>query len=351
MQAPVAHIHALTTLRRERLLPVLGRVVVRLDQKVGPLDVVAEANFGRQHALINAARAMGVDPSAADDLIVVKAGNQVNRGDVLAQRSGLVKQAVYAPEAGRIVLIGGGKILMELGEETFELQAGLPGTVSRLVNDKGIEITFTGAQVQGVWGNGKIDMGLLLPLGSSPEEALTANQLDVNQRGSVLLAGHCDEPSALLAAADQLVRGLILGCISPALLPLAAEMSYPIVVVDGFGQRPFNGAAFKLLTTNAKREACLNAQEFDRFSGVHPEVLIPLPIDQELTPPRELETFAPEQQVRLLRAPHAGGVGTLLNLKPGLTTMPSGLRLPAAEVRLETGEQVIVPLANLEVLG
>jgi len=64
-----------------------------------------------------------------------------------------------------------------------------------------------------------------------------------------------------------------------------------------------------------------------------------------------METLAAGQQVRVTRAPHAGSTGLLLNLQPGLSVMPSGLRVPAAEIRLETGEQITVPLANLEVIG
>lgn len=351
MLAPVIHILPLTTLRRECTLPVPGRILAKLDQKVTALDVVAEANYGREHALIDVSRALGLAAEAAEALLLVKAGDLVDAGDPLVQRSSLAKQVVRAPHAGRIVIIRGGKLLMELGEKNLELQAGIPGTITRHIGEKGVEITFTGALVQGVWGNGKTDQGLLLAVIHSPEDSLSAKSLDVSHRGSILLAGHCSEPSALQAAGDLPVRGLILGSIAPALLPLASQAAYPIVVVDGFGPRAFNGAAYKLLTTNEKRETTLNAQAFDRHCGIRPEIYIPLPVSQEPAPPRGVESFAPEQAVRLLRSPYASRVGVLINLKPGLTSMPSGLRLPAAQVRLDTGEQVTVPLANMEVLG
>jgi hypothetical protein len=44
-------------------------------------------------------------------------------------------------------------------------------------------------------------------------------------------------------------------------------------------------------------------------------------------------------------------IGTVSSLPAGLSTLPSGLRAPAAEVKLENGETVLVPLVNLEVVG
>jgi hypothetical protein len=46
-----------------------------------------------------------------------------------------------------------------------------------------------------------------------------------------------------------------------------------------------------------------------------------------------------------------GMIGVISAIKPGLTTLPSGLYAHAADVKLENGETVVVPLVNLEVVG
>jgi hypothetical protein len=61
--------------------------------------------------------------------------------------------------------------------------------------------------------------------------------------------------------------------------------------------------------------------------------------------------FTSGQQVRLCRNPNLLEVGILKALLPGLTVFPSGLSLPAADVLLESGQKVVVPLVNLEVVG
>lgn len=350
MLAPVMHVTPLTTIRRERLLPVPGRVIAHVDQKVSPLDVVAEAHYGQEHRLIDAARELGVQPDAAQRMIQIKAGDIVTKDQGLAQRPGLVPVTLRSPCNGRVILVGSGRILMEAGEGTFELRAEIPGKVTRQISERGVEVTFNGALVQCVWGNGKVGLGLMLPVMSTPDELLTIDKMDVTLRGSILLAGHCSDPAVLQAAGELPVRGIILGSLSPAILPLAAQQQYPIVVVDGFGKIPMNSAAFKLLTTNAKREVTLIAEPPNRYAGVKPEILIPLPVSEEPPQPRDVEAFSPGQQVRLTRAPHAGEVGILSSLLPGLTVMASGLHVAAGEVTLESGVQIIVPLANLEVL-
>ncbi len=351
MLAPVTHILALTNIVRERVLPISGKVTGRLQQKVSATDIVAEATWAREHVLIDVARILRLTPNAADRLIKCKVGDKVAAGAEVAAGGGLIPRSVRAPKEGRVVAAGGGEVLLEVGETTLQLRAGIPGTVVQIVAERGVIIQTAGALIQGVWGNGRIDTGLMVNLADKPDGVLTPGRLDVSLRGSVILGGQVKDAETLQAAAELPVRGLILSSLFPSLLSAAREVRYPIVVTDGFGALPMNTAAYRLLSTNAKREVTLNAEPYDRYSGARPEIIIALPVSQEPIAPNEVEVFAPGQIVRLRRNPSMGAIGTLVELRPGLTLLTSGLRAPAAVVKIESGESVIVPLVNLEVVG
>jgi len=324
-----------------------------MDQKVSPVDVVAETNLGRKHALVDVARLLGISPDKADKLIRCKAGERLTSNQLIAQMPGLISHPIYSPEDGRVVAVGGGQVLMEIGDTIYELRAGLPGIVTRVFPDRGVEITSHGTLIQGVWGNNRVDIGLMLPAPqlNSPGDVLETGQLDVSLRGAILIAGHCSDLHALQLAGELPLRGLILGSISPELLPLAIKSKFPIVVTDGFGHHPMNSIAYKLLMTNTKREVALNSTPFNRHTGERPEIFIPLPVSQPPPQARDTDVFSNGQQVKIRRNPNIFEVGSITDIIPGLTDFPSGLSLPAAEVLLESGQKVMIPLVNLEVLG
>ncbi len=351
MLAPVHHIVGLTSIVRERLLPVSGTVNVRMGQKVNPADVIAETSWSREHVLLDVAGKLRVHPSIADKLIKCKIGDQLAANAEVATSTGLFSHTVRTPREGRVVAVGGGQVLMEVGLSKVELKAGIPGTIIEVIPNRGAVIQTAGALIQGVWGNGKIDTGQLVNITESPDGVLSTARLDVSLRGSILLAGMVKDAETLQAAGEMSVRGLILSGLYPSLIPVAREMRYPIMVTDGFGPLPMNSAAYKLLSTNAKREITVNAEMYNRYSGARPEVIISLPVSIDPPSASEAQAFAQGLQVRMRRPPAMGMIGTIAALKPGLTTLPSGLRAPAAEIKLENGEMVVAPLVNLEVVG
>jgi len=351
MLAPVLHILPLTTIVRERTLPVAGTVNFTVNQKVNPTDVIAEARFAREHVLLDVARTFEISPRNADKLIKVSEGDRLPEDALVAESTGMFKRTIRTPRAGRVMVVGGGQVLMEVGNARIELRAGMPGIVTQVIPEKGVVIRMAGALIQGTWGNGRIDSGLMVKKIEKPDDVLTSDLLDVSLRGSVILGGHIRDLETLKIAAEMPVRGLIVSSINPALLLNAAQMRYPILVLDGFGTMPMNSAAYKLLTTNDKREVTVNAEHFDRYSNNRPEVIIPLPVHDEPEEPSDYVMFAVGQQVRMRRSPHVGMIGSITNLPDGLSKLSNGLRAPAAEVKLGDDASVLVPLVNLEVVG
>ncbi len=347
---PVNHILPMATVRKSRLLPVPGRVLVRERQEVKPASEVAYTVTEPRYRLIDVARALHVPAQKADALITVKPGDRVQVGDVLAERKGLFRKTITATEEGEVILVGDGQVLLRLRAPRFVLTAGLPGQVSRVHEDWGVDIEMRGAVVDGVWGNGKADYGLLQMMAESPGDPLTADKLTVEMRGTVVVGGTCDEARTLEVANELPLRALILGSMRARLIPLAMSLEIPVVVLDGFGVFPMNEVAYRLLKTNAGREAAVVAEPWDREVGTRPQVLIPLDIPDapELLPADEVQVG---RKVRVVRQPYLGLVGTVVALPEGMTLLPNGLRVRAADVRLDDGTRVVVPLSNLEILA
>jgi len=72
----------------------------------------------------------------------------------------------------------GVQVLLEVGEADYELKAGIPGVITKLVSERGAEITFSGALIQGIWGNGRGEVGVLHSLFTAPDDVISTGQLD-----------------------------------------------------------------------------------------------------------------------------------------------------------------------------
>ena len=263
MLAPIAHISPLTLIRKNRVLPIPGRVVVRQGQKVAPRDVIAAANLAPEHILLNITRGLGVSIEQADNLIQCVAGDHINSGDLIAGPVGIARRVVRSPISGQVMLAGEGQVLIQIDKPPYELHAGISGTVTQLISEYGAVVETTGCLIQGCWGNGRADFGLMQSKIESPQDELTTDQINVSLRGSIVLGGYCKDPAVLERAANIPIRGLVLASMSSALVPAALQKDFPILVLEGFGQLPLNTISFNLLANHQNREISVNAEPFD----------------------------------------------------------------------------------------
>lgn len=348
MLAPVTHILPLTTIRRNRVLPVPGRILVHAGQKVNAVDDIAQADIPSGHIMLDIRRGLRIPKvSEAERCIVRQEGDKVEKGDVVAETGGVFSRIVRAPLSGEIVAIRGGQVLLSTATTSLVVKAGFAGTVTDLIGERGATVETNGALVQGMWGNGQIDSGLLILLAESAGEELIRDRIDVSMRGAVVLGGHCSSASVLHAGAELPLRGLVLSSMTADLLPVASSVNYPILLIEGFGNLPLDDMTFRLLASSDKRDVSVNAICRPEV-GARPELVIPLPAIGQPAP--ETDYFAPGQTVRIQGAPYTGKVGSIVQIQPGMVPLSSGIKAQAAEVELDKNTRATVPLANLEVI-
>lgn len=350
MLAPVKHILPLTSIRRERVLPILGKVVARRMQKVAPMDVVAEANLAAEHVMIDLTQGLNVSAARADELLQRQSGDTLSKGDVIAGPIGIFQRVVRAPFDCEVKIAADGKVLLEKETPPYQLLAGMEGTVTNIIPDRGVIIETRGALIQGVWGNGSIAHGVMQPLSQDLNQEVKSEQIDISFRGAIAFGGFCKDPNFFSTAASIPIKGLILGSMSSALVPLAQEMDFPVILVDGFGKRPMNSAAWKLLISNEEKELSLNAQEYNPTMGDFPEIIISSPTPDEVDAPQETGEYAVGNKVYVDTGPYASRTGVIENLHEKTYTFPNGLQTSAAQVNLSRNERVWIPLKNLEIL-
>ncbi|RLD03606.1 MAG: hypothetical protein DRI65_12580 [Chloroflexota bacterium] len=351
MISKVKHIHALTSIKRERVLPVAGHVLVRRMQKVSPSDVIVVAPLVSQFVLMDIAQGLNVNPARADELLQRQAGEDLVQGDVIAGPVGLFKRVVRAPQEGMVRIAGEGKVLYEISSPDFELQAGMEGTITNIIPERGAIIETKGALIQGVWGNGKTTYGVVQPTSNDLLKELVVEQLNIGFRGAIITAGFCRSPEVLEAAGIVPVKGLILGSMSANLIPLAKKMDYPIMIVDGFRETPMNKAAEKILIENKDKNIALNAQELDTFQGNFPEGIISQSSTSEPDLPSEAETLKAGKKVIIINGPQAPQIGEIEKIISGKQVLSNGVETQLAEVTLANEKSTIIPLTNLEIIN
>lgn len=351
MLAPVTYIQPLTSLRRQRLLPVEGMVLVNLGQMVRASDDVARANLFSEHIMLDAGRALGVSDDRVQKLLQRKPGEKVEEGDILAGRRGVTRRVLRAPAAGRVAAVSGGQILLQVSDDSSRLKARVPGEVIDIEPGRGVTIECVCAWIQAAWGNGGLAEGVLIFADEDHDHRLTADEIDMSQRGAIMIAGTCDQRQTLELAAQVPIRGLILGSMSTRLIPVAQKMPYPIVLTEGFGSMPMNADAHRILNNHNGDEATLNAQAGDLYKGERPEIIIPLKDSGHPPNPVDLQSFRLGLSVRVVHGPNHGAIGEITGLLASSTLFASGIRAPGAEITLSGGGAATVPLANLEVLG
>ncbi len=353
-------IQGLVRVIRERSLPVeaVPRTVhsTIVGGQVDAISSVLEGDILREYRIIDVARELRIrkaDPDQMREFITVAEGERVEAGQELAHKGKRRRAKVLrAPTGGLVVRVEGKDIIFQVSERAIEVKAKIPGEIEKAESHQ-VRIASNGALLQCAWGNGKFayETYRFLPEGGFVE--LTKMDVQISEyRGIVLISPIPVNKGDLLVAQQQKVHGLVAPSMPSNLREFALELSFPVVLTEGFGQRRPTALIYNLLRDNIGRQAAFNAAIRDRWSDERPEIVIPLPSGGMMPPTPALDkALTAGARVRITRAPWDGIVGEVVELPDTPQVAGNGLRVPSAKVRLPNERIGIVPLANLELLG
>ncbi|MDP2383535.1 MAG: hypothetical protein Q8N00_12095 [Nitrospirota bacterium] len=358
------------TIRRRRLLSLPGTVLVAAGETVRANQPVARAELPGKVYPLNLANQLGVAPDEINEYLIKKAGDPVNKGEILAENKPLIKwfkTEVLSPITGVVESLSTvtGQVLLREPPRVLELLGYVDGLIVEVIPQQGVFVETDCSLVQGIFGIGGETRGEIVIAVTSPDDVLTPRHLTPAMKGKVVVGGSFISSEALTRAKEVGVAGLVIGGIHDkdlrALLGYdlgvaitgTEQVGFTLILTEGFGTIPMADKTFNLLSAHAGQEASISGATQIRAGVIRPEIIIPKSGSAgrrgAVTMP-EREGIRIGDQVRIIRDPLFGKIGEVASLPPDLQKIPTESEVRVMEVRFADGSRVMIPRTNIELI-
>jgi len=356
--------------RKQRRLPLAGEVLVKKGDKVKALDVVARTFLPGNVETVNVANKLGMPPEDIPKYMLVEKGAKVEEGQVIArmkQLFGLFTSKAASPVEGAVETVSDvtGQVIIREPPMEVSVTAYVDGEVVEVIGDEGVDVECVGTFVQGIFGIGGEAHGEMKTVASTPHDVLSADDIDPECEGKVILGGSLATAAALKKAIEVGAVGVIaggfhdrdlrnfLGFDLGVAITGHETLGVTLVVTEGFGDMPMAQATFDLLASCEGMFASINGATQIRAGVIRPEIIIPRPgeimakVGAEEEDESNLEVGS---RVRAIREPYFGKLGEVTSLPVELQVLDSEAKVRVLGVKFDDGGEDIIPRANVELI-
>ena len=378
-----------TVVRKRRILPIPGQVLVTEGQAVTATTVIAQTDLPGKVHTVNVVNLLGIVPGEIRRYMLKREGDPVQAGEPLAENRPFIKwlkARVPAPITGVVESVSEvtGQVFLREPPKPLALSAYLDGHVVDTFPGQGASVETACSLVQGIFGIGGEAVGTIAIGVADPEEVLAPERIADTHRGTILVGGSLVSRDGLARAKQVGVCAVVVGGIHD--LDLRAllgrdlgvaitgteQVGFTLIITEGFGQIAMAKRTFDLLASKVgQRASCSGATQI-RAGVIRPEVIIPF-TPSPLPPPRrgegegggaECEVRGAEEgvseavggglkvgdQIRIIREPYFGRICRVSALPADLRLLPTGSKVRVLDAELDDGQRIIVPRANVELL-
>ena len=366
---PGLRVSDFTTLRRERILPLKGEVMVEQGQQVTAETIVARTELPGPVKTINVVNQLGIDASQIEAFMKKKVGESFSAGEILAESKPLLglkflQTKIPAEFDGTVDSISTvtGQVILRYPPRPVEISAYVDGTVVDVKPREGVTVETRGAFIQGIFGIGGETSGELVMGVESPTDTLDERNIKPEFQNKVVVGGSLFTASAFMRAREVGVRGVIaggfhdkdlkdiLGYDLGVAITGAEQLGITLVMTEGFGSINMAEKTFALLKGRIGQKASISGATQIRAGVIRPEVIIPSAtgkVDEKRGGEGGTQLGDP---VRCIREPYFGQLGRVKRLIPELQQVQSETWVRVLEVEFNDGSVVTVPRANIEMI-
>jgi hypothetical protein len=356
--------------RRVRRLPIKGEVLIKVGDRVEPSTIVARALLPGILQTVKLADSLGVEPKEAAQFLKVGVGDAVEKGQLIAEGKklfGIFKApTATADHTGTLESISDvtGNALIREPSIPINMDAYITGSVVEVMEAEGAIIETRCAMVQGIFGVGGERQGIIRVAVSGPTEVLDEHHVLATDAGKILIGGSGMTAAAIQKASDVGAKGILAGGLKDSdlieflgydigvAITGSEKINLTLMVTEGFGFLPMASRTFELLQTLEGSEASINGATQIRAGVIRPEIIVPEPKSSgQAAAEAKVLSLEAGTQIRMIREPYFGLIGTVTELPPELVTLESGTTVRVLRAKLPTGEEVTIPRANVEIIA
>ena len=257
-----------------------------------------------------------------------------------------------------------GQVIVRGKPLPVQVLAYLSGSVAEVIPNEGCVIEADVAFIQGIFGIGGETFGPIRMAVKEHDQQLTADVIRDDMKGAVIVGGARMTKEAIERARSAGAAAIIAGGIDDADLKSflgydlgvaitgAERVGLTLIVTEGFGDIAMAERTFKLFASHEGRDASVNGATQIRAGVMRPEVLIPQAGQavSSASSAQEAGYLEIGMPVRAIRDPYFGRIGAVSALPPEPATLESGSKARVLEVKFSSGENAIIPRANVELI-
>ncbi|MBX3439032.1 MAG: hypothetical protein KF861_16195 [Planctomycetaceae bacterium] len=360
--------------RARRVLPIAGDVLVSVGDHVSSQDVVARTELPGDATPINLANQLALAPADVPGCMLKQEGDRVAAGDALARTKGLfgMFRGEYRTKvAGVIESISHvtGQVIIRGASIPVEVRAFVTGEIVDVMPGEGVLVEADVSFVQGIFGIGGEAFGPIVMACHDHTQEFVPDLITNEMRGAVIIGGarmpgETIRRAIAVGAAAVVSGGMddadlkdVLGYDLGVAITGTETIGLTVIITEGFGEIAMARQTFELLASRAGSAAAVNGATQIRAGVLRPEIVIPLTDESEPLSDHASSTthvagvLQKGTAVRIIRDPNFGVIGKVASLPPEPRVLGSGSKARVLEVACESGDVLVVPRANVEIIG